>query len=416
MNEKHIKNKGWLVTFSGFMINFSLGIIYSWSIFKTEIERIIKSGINDTFDWSLSSLNDPYSVSVLVFSFSMILTGKIQDKIGPRRAIIIGGFLIGFGLFLISQSTDYIIWVLGFGIMLGLGVAFCYASITPTAMKWFAPEKSGLIAGIIVSGLALSSVYVAPLSTYLIAKFGIHTSMFYFSIAFFLIIITFSFFISTPPSNYIPISKNQNSEKKFIQIEKSPRDFLTTKTFYQIWFIYFIGSGVGLMVFSFVNDLVKTGLQGLAFWGVIIIALGNASGRIIGGALSDKLGSKKTLLIMFVFQLILMIISTLITIINHYHPATILILSTLIGFAYGTNLAIFPHITKELYGLNNFGVNYGIMFVAWGLGGSLLSRISQMLYSNTNSFSSSFITAIFLLLIGIYLILKLKISNRNMQL
>lgn len=415
MNEKHIKNKGWLVTFSGFMINFSLGIIYSWSIFKTEIERIIKSGINDTFDWSLSSLNDPYSVSVLVFSFSMILTGKIQDKIGPRRAIIIGGFLIGFGLFLISQSTDYIIWVLGFGIMLGLGVAFCYASITPTAMKWFAPEKSGLIAGIIVSGLALSSVYIAPLSTYLIAKFGIHTSMFYFSIAFFLIIITFSFFISTPPSNYIPISKNQNSEKKYIQIEKSPRDFLTTKTFYQIWFIYFIGSGVGLMVFSFVNDLVKTGLKELAFWGVIIIALGNASGRIIGGALSDKLGSKKTLLIMFIFQLILMIISTLITIINHYHPATLLILSTLIGFAFGTNLAIFPHITKELYGLKNFGVNYGIMFVAWGLGGSLLSRISQMLYSNTESFTSSFITAIFLLLIGIFLILKLKISNSNMQ-
>ncbi len=416
MNEKQIKHKGWLVTISGFIISISLGILYSWSIFKTEIEQKIKSGIPNTFDWSLSSLNDPYSVSVLVFSFSMIITGKIQDKIGPRIAIIIGGFFISLGLFLLSQSTDYIIWVLGFGIMLGIGVAFCYASITPAAIKWFSPEKTGLIAGIIVSGLALSSVYIAPLSTYLIGKFGIHSTMLYYSIAFFLVIVIFSFFISNPPPNYLVTPSHQNKKLKYKQTEKSPLDFLKTGMFYKIWFIYFIGAGVGLMVFSFINDLVKTGLQELAFWGVIIIALGNASGRIVGGALSDKLGSKKTLLIMFIFQLILMIISTLITIINHYHPATLLILSTLIGFAYGTNLAIFPHITKELYGLKNFGVNYGIMFVAWGLGGSLLSRISQMLYSNTNSFSSSFITAIFLLLIGIYLILKLKMSNRNMQL
>ncbi len=408
MNDKQLKNKGWLVTISGFIISISLGILYSWSIFKSEIERIIKSGTENTFDWSLSSLNDPYSVSVLVFSFAMTITGKIQDKTGPRTAIIIGGILVSSGLFLLSQFTDYFIWTIGFGVLLGVGVAFCYASITPAAIKWFPAEKTGLIAGIIVSGLALSSVYIAPLSDYLISRYGIQTTMLFYSIAFLCVIIIFSFFISNPPETYIPTSTKLNSTANtYVQSEKSPRDFLKTSVFYKVWFIYFIGAGVGLMVFSFINDLVKTGLQNVAFFGVIIIAIGNAAGRITGGALSDKIGSKNTLFIMFTFQLIMMLISAIITHFNTHHPAVLLILSTSIGFAYGTNLAIFPHITKELYGLKNFGINYGIMFVAWGLGGFLLSRISQMLYTKTESFSSSFITASILLIIGLILIYKI---------
>ncbi|MCX7833979.1 MAG: OFA family MFS transporter [Ignavibacteria bacterium] len=414
MNDKIIKKKGWLVTISGFIISISLGILYSWSIFKTEIERIIKSGSNNSFDWDLSTLNDPYSISVLVFSFTMIITGRIQDKIGPKITTVIGGIIVSAGLFLLSQFSDYIIWVSGFGIMLGIGVAFCYASITPAALKWFPDEKSGLIAGIIVSGLALSSVYIAPLSTYLISKFGIHTTMLYYSIAFLIVITIFSFFISNPPKNYILISKNPFPKINLqISNEKSPKDFLKTSNFYKIWFTYFIGAGVGLMVFSFINDMVKAGLQHLAFLGVIIIAVGNASGRIIGGALSDKIGSKKTLVIMFIFQLLMMIISTLITILNSYNPILLLLLSTSIGFAYGTNLAIFPHITKQLYGLKNFGINYGIMFVAWGLGGFLLSRISQMLYTKTDSLSSSFITAIIMLIVGLFLISKINLDKEN---
>lgn len=413
MND-NLKNKGWLVTFSGFIISISLGILYSWSIFKTEIESIIKYGEGKSFNWDLSSLNDPYSVSVLVFSFAMTITGKIQDKIGPRITTIIGGFIVSFGLFLLSQFNDYFIWVLGFGILLGIGVAFCYASITPAAIKWFPPERTGLIAGIIVSGLALSSVYIAPLSTYLISKFGIHSTMLYYSLAFFIVITIFSFFISNPPEGYNEqLKKSLSIDDNKTQNEKSPKEFLKTSTFYKIWFIYFIGAGVGLMVFSFINDLVKTGLQELAFFGVIIIAIGNAAGRIIGGALSDKLGSKKTLSIMFLFQLSMMLISTIITIFHIYNPALLLVISTSIGFSYGTNLAIFPHITKQLYGLKNFGLNYGIMFLAWGLGGFLLSRISQMLYTRTGNFTSSFIASFLLLIIGVFLISKLKHQNKK---
>ena len=39
----------------------------------------------------------------------------------------------------------------------------------------------------------------------------------------------------------------------------------------------------------------------------------------------------------------------------------IVLLATLIGFNYGANLSLFPSFTKDLWGLKNFGMNYGIL-------------------------------------------------------
>ena len=48
------------------------------------------------------------------------------------------------------------------------------------------------------------------------------------------------------------------------------------------------------------------------------------------------------------------------------------VVSALIGANYGANLALYPSVTKDYYGLKNFGVNYGLVFTAWGLGGFML--------------------------------------------
>ncbi|MCF8048399.1 MAG: MFS transporter, partial [Desulfarculaceae bacterium] len=67
-----IKNRGWSVTMAGIGINLALGILYTWSMFKMAIKDSIVAG-DGRFEWSLSSLNDPYAVCCLAFAFSMIL-------------------------------------------------------------------------------------------------------------------------------------------------------------------------------------------------------------------------------------------------------------------------------------------------------------------------------------------------------
>ncbi len=413
---EQIKNRGWSVTFAGTGINLALGVLYTWSIFKGAIKESIDSGTEGGFRWDIASLNDPYAVCCLVFAFLMILGGKIQDKIGPKKTALMGGIMVGLGFILISQSTSYIIWVLGFGLLVGTGIAFAYASATPPALKWFPPEKTGLIAGLVVAGFGLASVYIAPLSNYLLGIWGLQNTMMFFGIAFLIVVGGFSMILTNPPPGYVPKStKGANpssgkvATKVSVQNECTPLQMMKTPTFYMLWFAYFIGAGAGLMVIGSIAGMAKKSMGELAFLVVAILAIGNAGGRVIAGILSDKIGRALTLFFMLTFQAVLMFAAIPIMGMGAEKSAVVMLilLTTFIGFNYGTNLSLFPSATKDLWGLKNFGINYGIVFTAWGVGGFVMGRLSQMLKASTGSFNPSFITAGIMLLVGAALALVL---------
>jgi len=130
--------------------------------------------------------------------------------------------------------------------------------------------------------------------------------------------------------------------------------------------------------------------------------------RIVAGILSDKIGRSYTLIIMLVFQAILMFISIPVVGAENASAILLVLIATFIGFNYGTNLSLFPSFAKDLWGLKNFGSNYGLLFTAWGVGGFVMGRMSQMLKASTDTYNSSFITAGVLLIIGAVLAAILK--------
>lgn len=413
-------SKGWSVVLAGTGINLALGVLYTWSIFKGAIGDSIKQGGPDAFQWDLASINDPYAVCCLMFAFSMILAGKCQDRIGPRMTAMIGGLLVGAGFILLSQTTNYWLWVVGFGVLAGMGFGFGYSSATPPALKWFPPAKTGLIVGIVVSGFGLASVYIAPLSTYLLKIGGISWAMMIFGIAFTIIVSLFSLLLTNPPAGYTPSSpvKAQGSAKAAVPVkvqDYTPSQMLKTPTFYIMWVIYFIGAGAGLMVIGSVAGMAKQSMGELAFLAVVILAVGNAAGRIIAGSLSDRIGRTLTLSLMLGFQAVLMFIA--IPVIGAEHPsATLLVvIATLIGFNYGANLALFPAITKDFWGLKNFGANYGLLFTAWGVGGFVLGRASEMMKAATGDFTLSFGVAGMLLTVAALALVLKDLFNQMVQ-
>ena len=116
MNNTEVKNRGWIVTMSGLFINLALGILYAWSVLKESISQSIQIGGEGSFDWDVISLNDPYAVCILSFAFSMMFAGTLQDKKGPAFTAKIGGLLVGIGFIIASLSTNYHLWIIGFGL------------------------------------------------------------------------------------------------------------------------------------------------------------------------------------------------------------------------------------------------------------------------------------------------------------
>ncbi len=400
-------DRGKIVVAAGTGINLALGVLYTWSIFKVAIKQSIETG--GAFDWNLASLNDPYAVCCLVFAFTMILAGKVQDRFGPRITAVIGGILVGLGFIWISQSTSYLTWVLGFGVLTGAGIAFGYSSATPPAMKWFPPNMTGKIAGIVVSGFGLASVYIAPLAQYLVDRYSLQEAMLFFGIAFLLVVCTLGFFLVNPPPGYVHRDfdcRRRNCEKgvkareEFVDMNMGPMGVMQTGNFWLLWLLYFIGAGAGLMVIGSVAGMAKASLGANVFLAVALLAVGNAGGRIVAGTLSDKIGRSRTLAMVFSFQAVLMFLAIPITGSASANALLLVLLAMMIGFNYGANLALFPSFTKDLWGIKHFGVNYGILFTAWGVGGFVMSKASQYLLASSNSYSGAFATAGGLLVCG----------------
>ncbi len=409
--EEHVettqKNKGWSVVTAGLGINLALGILYAWSIFKGAIVDSIGSG-GAFAAWDKASVNDPYAVACLVFAVAMILAGRVLDKFGPRVTAIIGGLLVGAGFIVISQSTHYWAWIAGFGILTGLGLGFGYCAATPPALKWFSSAKTGLIAGIVVSGFGLASIYIAPLAKYLLGAYGLQNAMLVFGVAFTVVVCGFAMMLQNPPAGYVPAEAPaaKNTGAKPVSEDLTPMQMLKTSSFYTLWTLFFIGAGAGLMVIGSAKGLAAKSMGEKAFIVVSLMAIGNAAGRVIAGVVSDKVGRAKTLAFMLAFQAVLMFSAA--TVLKAGNPVLVTLLVCFIVFNYGTNLALFPSFAKDYYGTKNYGLNYGILFSAWGVGGFVLSRVAEMLKAATGSFTTSFIAAGVMLTAGALMTLSLS--------
>jgi MFS transporter, OFA family, oxalate/formate antiporter len=413
--DQPIKNRGVRVTAAAVGINLALGILYSWSVISKDIPK--------DWNWQETDKSWPYAVACLVFSLMMVPAGRLQDRIGPRIVATIGGVLVGAGMILASCTTSFLGYIFGFGILAGAGIGCGYASATPPAVKWFSAKRTGLIAGIVVSGFGLSPVYASHLTKWLIAEFTLPHAMLTLGIAFTIVVVGLSQLLVAPPTGFVPagsvpkLASGANAKKE----DFSPWEMLRTRQFYLLWFMYVCGAGAGLMIISKLSPIAEgqVGLLKMGSMMVAAMAVGNGAGRILAGVLSDKLGRQPTMFGCFVVQAILMLIlsrtqaDTFMA--NVYLMA---LLSALLGANYGANLSLFPSITKDYYGLKNFGVNYGLVFTAWGIGGFVLPLTAGKLHDKFLTYEYAYYIAAALLVLAAmvtFLVKPPKIAHHDNQ-
>jgi len=270
-----------------------------------------------------------------------------------------------------------------------------------------------MIAGIVVSGFGLASVYTAPLSNWLIRTYGLNQAVMILGLLFLVVVVGLSQLLRVPEQ---PLQFGASPAAGAATVPVRPRvdilpgDMLRTPVFYMLWFMFACGSGAGLMVIAKLASIAQqqAGLH-LGFLLVAALAIGNGGGRILTGTLSDKWGRKPTLFFCFVFQAVLVLVLSLVKQGSPLAAVPVMVaLSALIGANYGANLAIFPSITKDYYGLKHFGVNYGLVFTSWGVGGFMLALLAGKMYDKYHSFNVAYYGAAVLLALAALVTLMVK--------
>lgn len=386
-------NKAVGILAAAFFVNMCIGIIYAWSVFK---QSLVEQG------WSNTDASMPYTVATICLAVSLLIAGHLQDKIGPRKVLLLGTVLCACGLIISSFVRTPFALIISFGVITGSGIGFAYSCLSAATMKWFHPSRKGFVNGLVVSGYGLAAVYLAPLTSQLIESYNIHTTFLILGIAVFLITVPLASFITNPPADYQPaVPAGFIDKKQSISTCMAWPEMLKTHQFYFLWFMFTFASASGLMIIGNITSIAieQAQLAETAFL-VVLIAIFNSAGRLGGGILCDKIGAVKTLTVAILMQCINMVLFAF------YDSSLSLSIGAVIaGTAYGALLSIFPSVTAEYYGLKNYGGNFGVLFTAWGVSGIVGPILAAIMVDRTGNYDLGYL--IFAISLGICLVLSL---------
>lgn len=406
-----MESRGVRVLIAAAGVNFIAGLLYIWSV-------ISKSLVNE-LGWSSKEASLPYTVATISFVIAMVVLGKVQDAKGPRVTATFGSVLIGLGLILSGLTTSPMLMILTFGIIGGIGIGTINVSAAPPPIKWFPPEKKGLIMGIVVAGVGISSAVFSPLANYLIQAVGISKTFIYIGIISLVVAVSLSQILQNPPAGYLPSGSSgvDSSKKPQTQAPAGNNDLawnevLKTSSFYRLWIMLGFSSSAGLMIIGHIANIAKVqvGWEG-GFLLVILLAVFNTIGRLAGGVLSDKIGRTNLMKIAFIIQAVNMFMFSI------YSSAVTLAIGVAVaGVCYGTNFSVFPAIISDLYGAKNFGMNYGLIFTSWGVGGVIGPMTAAAILDATQTYNTSYFVACALLAISALIAFTFKSPTQEAEL
>ncbi len=415
--DEKVPTQAWITTFSGTAVNLCLGILYAWSIWKSALVNVdiagqAMTGINEGWTYLTNAqAATPYSLCAVIFAVFMIPGGKIQDKISPKFGATVGGLLLAIGCILAGYMKSYTGLILGFGVLGGAGMGIGYAAPTPAALKWFGPEKRGLIAGLVVGGYGGAALYIGYLGQYLIKAYGISGSFYALGTLFCIVVVIAGQMLKTPPEGYTPpMSAKQAAAQTNMATEKThdweAGDVLKTWQLYALIFMFILTTQSGLLIISSAKGLMVTTAKGMPFFVAnawLLVSFGglvNASGRVGTGWYSDRIGRLNAYCINCgVSALCLFSLPYVISTQN------LLLLFIVVGIAYwqyGGGLALMPSFTADFFGAKNLGFNYGLVFIGWGCG-VFIARIGGWIQDVTGSLDNAFYLSGGLLIVGVIL-------------
>lgn len=355
-----------------------------------------------------------FTISWLVFGFASPFIGKIIDRYGVKRPIIVGAIVSGLGFVILNMMSTLWHFYVGWALV-GIGTA-ALGPIPATTIvsNWFETRR-GMALGVMATGLGAGGLVLAPLiGGYLIPSFGWRASYLALALLIWALIIPLALFvIKTKPADIEPYHRGLKAAES-VSVNQAPplivegltlRRALGTSALWLIG-ISFLSSAFGLTgtVQNQVPHLQDIGFPvATAASALGTTGLGSLLGKLIFGWLSDRLPPKYTWCLAVTLQLAATII--LINIRPSSSPAMIWAYAILIGLGMGGWLPCMTMLSISLFGLTSYGAIYGMLTLLQSVGTSTGPLLGGFLYDAMNTYSWAFIIFTMLMATAIVTIL-----------
>lgn len=362
-----------LTVVASFGIMLCLGGVYAWSIFVPEL-------INN-YGFSSIETQLVFGILIAIFPVTMIFAGLLEKKIGIRAITMLAALFFGAGYLLAGASGgNFILILIGIGVLAGIGTGLGYLAALTTPVKWF-PHKKGLITGISAGGFGLAAVILSYFSEKFLLEGKTVLQIFtYIGLVYGIIILLLSFFMVAPKTEANAIA---------IDIKKVLAEPRIAKLVMGI----FCGTFAGLLVIGNLKPIGATFniADHTLLIGVSVFALANFTGRLSWGYISDLIGARKSLFMALTFQAVAIFMLGYLKL----NAASYLALSAAIGFGFGSNFVLFAKETATQYGVSNLGFIYPYIFLGYAVAGIFGPMTGGIIYDSLHNYSyGAYIAAI----------------------
>ncbi len=375
----------YLILVSSVLMQMCLGATYSWSVYVQPLKDL--TGLLQ------GPVQVPFTVFYFTFPLSMLVAGSLLSKIGTRRSAMIGGLFFGGGWLVAGfGAKSFFLTVLGIGLLSGIGAGMAYVVPIAVCIRWF-PKNKGMVTGIAVAGFGGGAALVSQIGGWCMNSLGFSPFQTFFLFG---AIFTVTVFLAGSTMR-VPGEEKTASCQSRIKI----KTILSNPSFQILYLAMFAGLAAGFAInanlkelYTGAGDAVKIGIAAVS-----LFALANAAGRVIWGAIFDRVVSGAAIQANLFFQAgVLFCAPWLLDSVIGFCAVALLT-----GFNYGGVLVIYVSSASRLWGAENVGQVYGWLFSS-NIPASLSPIIAGMFFDHYQTFNMVlYISAMLLVCCGLFM-------------
>lgn len=358
----------YLILVSAVLMQICLGATYSWSVYVQPLKELTGFG--------QGPIQIPFTVFYFIFPLTMMIAGNFLPRIGPRKSAMAGGLLFGSG-WLLAGLGSHSFWftILGIGGLAGIGAGMAYIVPIAVCIRWF-PKSKGLVTGIAVAGFGGGAAMVSQIGGYLINSQGFtpFNTFYLFGILFLCLVVTAGSVMQFP----------KTSGAAPLQVALRPGRVLPHLNFRILYFAMFIGLAAGFAVNANLKELYmgNGNTVDIGITAVSLFALANAAGRVLWGAMFDRISSAAAIKANLLCQAAILAAAPFLT----GSALGFWVVALVTGFNYGGVLVIYVSSASRSWGPDHIGQVYGWLFTS-NIPASLAPILAGLVFDRYLSFT-----------------------------
>jgi len=347
--------------------------------------------IAEEFDWPRAEFSLAIAIQNLAWGIGQPLFGALAEKMGDRRAIVIGALVYAAGLVLSSLAVSPEAHQ-AYEVLVGFGIAGTgFGVILAVVGRASSDENRSMSLAIATAAGSAGQVFGAPVAEWMLGFLSWQNVFLVFAVTILAVLVMLPLMRSPAPAGRVELEESMGTI--LVRAFRDPSYALIFLGFFSCGYqLAFITAHFPALVTEMCGPILPGGVlhnigitttSALGAVAISLIGLANIGGTLMAGWLGNRY-SRKYLLAGIYTARTLIAAAFILTPIT---PGTVLLFSVAMGSLWLATVPLTSGLVAHLYGLRYMGTLYGIVFFSHQLGSFLGVWLGGRLYDVTGDYT-----------------------------